>query len=219
MKRIIVVCEGPTEQEFSNKILSPFFSPLGISLSAPLIKRSNGGIVPWSHLKNQIELHLKSERGAYVTTFIDYYGIYDHHKFPRWEETKQESDVSARVRAIEQGMYDSIDESLRSRFIPYIQLHEFEGLLFSDGNAFERVIPSNDLIGKDELKKTLDKFDNPEMINSSRLTSPSHRIERIIRGYNKVVYGNYLAESIGLSMIRKRCPRFNDWIERLANVQ
>ena len=50
-------------------------------------------------------------------------------------------------------------------------------------------------------------------------TSPSHRLERIVRGYDKVVYGNYLAESIGLSKIRERCPRFNQWIESLVSVQ
>lgn len=36
---------------------------------------------------------------------------------------------------------------------------------------------------------------------------------------DKVVYGNYLAESIGLSKIRERCPRFNLWIESLAGVR
>jgi hypothetical protein len=69
------------------------------------------------------------------------------------------------------------------------------------------------------LKQTAATFDNPELINNSPETSPSHRLERIVRGYDKVVYGNYLAESIGLSKIRERCPRFNQWIESLANVR
>ena len=71
----------------------------------------------------------------------------------------------------------------------------------------------------EELKQTAATFDNPEVINNSRETSPSHRLERIVRGYDKVVYGNYLAESIGLNKIRERCPRFNHWIESLAGVQ
>ena len=120
---------------------------------------------------------------------------------------------------LEQGMKDDVEEELRSRFIPYIQLHEFEGLLFSNVDVFESVIPKGDLIGLEELKQTAATYDNPELINNSPETSPSHRLARIVKGYDKVVYGNYLAESIGLNKIRERCPRFNYWIESLVNVR
>lgn len=219
MKRIIVICEGQTEQEFCNTILTPYFSPMDIFLSAPLIKRSHGGIVPWPHLLSQIDIHLRSERDAYVTTLIDYYGITEDHKFPCWTESMREPHATERVKMVEHGMLQDVREELRYRFLPYIQLHEFEGLLFSSGDVFEKVIPKEDLVGKEELAATLAKFENPEMINTSKETSPSHRLERIIRGYDKVVYGNYLAESIGLNRIRERCPRFNEWIERLRTIK
>lgn len=219
MKRIIIICEGPTEREFCNTILAPYFAPQGIYLNAPLIKHSHGGIVPWPLLHRQIDIHLRAERKAHVTTMIDYYGITDGHLFPKWEEGHGIPDVNDRVSFIEQGMKESVDDELRSRFIPYIQLHEFEGLLFSNIDVFERVIPKEDLVGIEELRQTAAAFDNPEMINNSRETSPSHRLERIVKGYEKVVYGNYLAESIGLNKIRERCPRFNNWIESLANVR
>lgn len=219
MKRIIIICEGPTEREFCNTILAPYFAPLGIYLNAPLIKHSHGGIVPWSLLHRQISIHLCAERNAHVTTLIDYYGITKSHGFPNWEESQGIPDANERVALIEQGMMESLDNKSCSRFIPYIQLHEFEGLLFSNIDAFERVIPKEDLVGIEELRQTAAIFDNPEMINNSRETSPSHRLERIVRGYEKVVYGNYLAESIGLNKIRERCPRFNHWIESLMNVR
>lgn len=218
MKRIIVICEGPTEKEFCNTILTPYFSPLGIYLNAPLIKRSHGGIVPWPSLQQQISIHLRTERNAYVTTMIDYYGITSKHNFPLWEESIKEPDVYKRIDLLERGMKEGLDEGLRSRFIPYIQLHEFEGLLFSNVDVYDRVIPQGDLIGKEELLQTAAAFDNPELINNSPETSPSHRLERIVKGYDKVVYGNYLAESIGLNKMRERCPRFNDWIDTLTNV-
>lgn len=219
MKRIIIICEGPTEREFCNTILAPYFAPLGIYLNAPLIKHSHGGIVPWSLLQRQINIHLCSERNAHVTTLIDYYGITKGHGFPNWVETQGISDANKRVALLEQGMMDGFDDKLCSRFIPYIQLHEFEGLLFSNIDVFERVIPKEDLVGIEELRQTVETFDNPEMINNSRETSPSHRLERIVRGYEKVVYGNYLAEAIGLNRIRERCPRFNHWIESLMKVR
>lgn len=219
MKRIVVICEGPTEKEFCNTILSPYFAPQGIYLNAPLIKHSHGGIVPWPLLQRQISIHLRAERNAYVTTMIDYYGITSKYNFPRWEEAQQEPDVYERMVILEQGMKEGVEDELRSRFIPYIQLHEFEGMLFSNVDVYERVIPKGDLIGVEELKQTVATFDNPELINNSPETSPSHRLERIVRGYDKVVYGNYLAESIGLNKIRERCPQFNHWIESLASVR
>ncbi len=56
------------------------------------------------------------------------------------------------------------------------------------------------------------------MINNSKATSPAHRLERIIKGYNKVVYGDILSEAIGLNRIREKSPRFNSWITRLENI-
>lgn len=219
MKRIIVICEGPTEREFCNTILNNYFAPQGIYIDAPVIKHSHGGIVAWPSLYSQINIHLRSDRKAYVTTLIDYYGITDKHAFPCWEESKQRPHVSERVPMVEAGMRDTVSDVLRPRFIPYIQLHEFEGLLFSNADVFDKVIPQGDLIGIEELYKTLAEFDNPEMINTSKETSPSHRLERIVKGYDKVVYGNYLAKSIGLAKIRERCPRFNAWIETLQQLK
>jgi hypothetical protein len=82
MSRIIIICEGETEKEFCTKILSPYFSSMGIYIHSPLIKKTMGGIVKWSELKKQILLHLKTDRSAFVTMFIDYYGIYQKKKLP-----------------------------------------------------------------------------------------------------------------------------------------
>ncbi len=219
MKRIIVICEGPTEREFCNTILVPYFLSYDISIQAPLIKHSHGGIVPWNVFLQQINIHLKSERNAYVTTLIDYYGINETHRFPKWKESGAIADINDRTDYLEESMKQCVDESLRHRFLPYIQLHEFESLLFSNVEAFQRVIPREDLVGLEELQQVSERFDNPELINNSKTTSPSHRMHRIIKGYNKIVYGNYLAEDIGLPTIRQRCPRFNRWITTLQQIK
>ena len=112
-------------------------------------------------------------------------------------------------------MKESIDNSIRYRFIPYVQLHEFEGLLFSDIKVFYEQIPQKELVGTEELKETFAQYDNPEMINDNKETSPSYRLKRIILGYNKVVYGNILAEAIGLEKIREKNPRFDNWLSSL----
>ena len=86
MKRVIVICEGETEKEFCIKLLTPHFVSKNIFIQSPLIKKTMGGIVKWSELKKQILLHLKNDQTAFVTTLIDYYGVYKKHQFPHWEE-------------------------------------------------------------------------------------------------------------------------------------
>jgi len=34
------------------------------------------------------------------------------------------------------------------------------------------------------------EYNNPEMINNSKENSPGHRLERIIKGYDKIVRNN-----------------------------
>ncbi len=218
MKRLIIICEGPTEQEFCNNILSPFFITKNVYIQAPLIKKSKGGIVKWNGLKKEITLHLKYDSTAYVTTFFDYYGITDKFNFPNWKIAINESDKNNSVNILEKGMKSDIDSKFKFRFIPYIQLHEFEGLLFNNIETFYQQIPKNELIGIEELKSIFENYSNPELINDNKETSPSQRLSRIIKGYNKVIYGNILAESIGLAKIRNKCPRFDGWISQLEKL-
>jgi hypothetical protein len=115
-------------------------------------------------------------------------------------------------------MLNDIAPKLQRRFIPYLQLHEFEGLLFNDIDVIYSQIPAAEIVGEEELVKTFADYANPEMINNSKHTSPSHRLTRIIRGYNKVVYGDILAEAIGLTRIRAKSPRFNSWLETIEKL-
>ncbi|MBN2663230.1 MAG: DUF4276 family protein [Bacteroidales bacterium] len=218
MKRIIFICEGPTEQTFCKNNLQNVFLQKNIYIQTPLIKHSKGGIVRWQILKQQIETHLKSDKSAFVTTFIDYYGVYSKYNFPNWENSEKIQDKNSRMEMIEKGMAENISEELRYRFIPYLQLHEFEGLLFNDINIFYNQIPTNDIVNKEELERTFADYSNPEMINNNKKTSPSHRLSRIIKGYNKIVYGDILAEAIGIENIRAKSPRFNNWIRKLENI-
>ncbi|MEP7168261.1 MAG: DUF4276 family protein [Bacteroidota bacterium] len=218
MKRIIIVCEGDTEKEFCTKILSPYFASKDIYIQSPLIKKSMGGIVKWSELRKQILLHLKNDKTAFVTTLIDYYGLYKKYQFPGWDESLKLNDKNARMDFLEKSMAENIEDDFRNRYLPYIQLHEFEGLLFNDINIFYEQFEKSELVGIEELKRTFNDFDNPEMINDNKQTSPSHRLERIVKGYNKIVYGNYLAEAIGLEKIRNKSNRFNSWLEKIENL-
>lgn len=217
MKRVVIICEGETEREFCKNLLAPFFAAKNIHIQSPLIKRSMGGIVRWGILKKEIETYL-TETGVYVTMFIDYYGLYSKYAFPNWDDAEIIVNKVDRMISLEESMKADIKDEVRNRFLPYLQLHEFEGLLFNDIQVFYEQVPSNELIGEPELVKTFQDYDNPEMINNNRDTSPSHRLERIIEGYNKVLYGHYFAEAIGLENIRRKSPRFNEWLGKIEAI-
>lgn len=216
MKRVIIICEGETEREFCKNVLAPHLIHHSIFIQAPLIKRSMGGIVKWSILKKEIETHLQ-EPNVIVTTLIDYYGIYKKYNFPKWAEGEKIVNKNDRMDFLETAMGEDIADSVRHRYIPYFQVHEFEGLLFNDIQHFYDQVPKSELVGIAELKKTFADYDNPEMINNNRETSPSHRLKRIVKGYNKPLYGHYFAEAIGIDQIRAKSPRFNQWVEKIIN--
>ena len=119
---------------------------------------------------------------------------------------------------LERAMFDEIEEQYQYRFIPYIQLHEFECLLFCDKQVFDDYFEEKDFADYHCLEKTLSEFANPEDINDGRMTAPSKRLATIITGYQKTVYGPLLAGEIGLAKIRARCPRVNRWIGHLSRI-
>lgn len=217
MKRIIIINEGPTEQEFCKDVLYPYFSAKDIYIETPTIKSSHGGIVAWKTLKKQIEMHLKQDETAYVTTFFDYYGVKDSYNYPGWQEAKSITDKRERISFLEEAMRNDLPAELRNRFIPYIQLHEFEGLLFCKMDVFtSNFEPAEAKLS--EIEGIINAFPNPEDINNGSATAPSKRLERLIPGYSKIVYGACLASDTGLDTIRQKCLRFNAWIEQLETI-
>ncbi len=218
MKRLIIICEGQTEQEFCNDVLRPYFLSKNIQIDFPKIKETGGGIVAWKVLKNQIEMHLKQEQSATVTTLIDFYGLKENHHYPSWVASKNVANKAERMLALEKAMLNDIETSLQWRFIPYIQLHEFEGLLFSDIDVFKVNFEENEFANFSYLLQTIQQHPNPETINDGKETAPSKRLEKIFKSYNKVNLGSLIAQEIGISKIREKCPRFNHWITQLASV-
>ncbi len=99
------------------------------------------------------------------------------------------------------------------RFLPYLQLHEYEGLLFSDPAAFARGIYQPDLAAS--LQKVRDGFPTPEDIDDGPETAPSKRVLKLYPPYRKPLYGTLAALEVGISTMRRECPHFRDWIERL----
>jgi hypothetical protein len=101
---------------------------------------------------------------------------------------------------------------INRRFVPYIQLHEFEGLLFSDAKGFLTIpdLPDKNL---NILQDIILKHPNPELLNDGADTAPSKRLKKLIPSYRKPLYGTIIAEEIGMETILAKCPRFANWVK------
>lgn len=210
MKTVIIICEGETEEEFCKTLLSQYLQ--GVCRIEVRLLRGNCN---WERIKNFAEKALKQQKTAVVTTFFDYYGVKTKN-FPNWTKSLNfnKANVRDRIDLLEVGMLEAIDNNLSYRFIPYIQMHEFESFLFNNIEVFDDNFNQNEF-NRTELLTLLNDFPDPEMINQGTETSPSHRLIKILPSYNKIVYGNILAEMIGIGNICQKNKHFNDWIERL----
>ena len=215
MKRIYIVVEGQTEQEFVRSVLAPFFLKNGILSVTPILIRTSktgrGGHVNAQHLMRTITVLLSSMKAdIVVSTFVDFFRIPTN--MPEYEACTSLGSDALIADALETALSKEIDDI---RFVPYIQLHEFEALLFSNNKGFEEYF-SDEQAGK--TAAVIDEFVNPEDINSSPETAPSKRILSIDRGYDKVLQGNLIAMDVGIDDMLAKCPRFSSWVCRLLEL-
>ena len=123
---------------------------------------------------------------------------------------------------VEQAIRNGIAVSLgsdagRIRFIPYVQMHEFEALLFADPELLGDVV-SRDTTARRvtrQIEQIADAFGTPEEIDDDPTTAPSKRIRTLAPHYQKVTDGNIAARRIGLHKMRLECPHFAGWLQRL----
>jgi hypothetical protein len=162
------------------------------------------------------------DRGSIATTMVDYYGL-PKKGGGAWpgradaaplKPTDKAPYVEAAITAdLIAAMGEPFDSN---RFVPFVVMHEFEGLLFSDCVALSRAINRPDL--EPHFRGIRNQFATPEEINDSELTAPSKRIEALVPTYEKPLYGVLSVLEIGLSRIRAECPHFAGWLERLESL-
>ena len=222
MPRLLVHVEGETEETFVNEVLAPHLRGRGYTqVSARMLgnarqRHLRGGIKGWDSAHTDIVTHLKEDPSCLVTTMVDYYALpqVGTRAWPGRAAAgqlpfgqKAASIQAAMLAAISGEMGDTFD---RKRFIPYVVMHEFEGLLFSDCARFARGIGRPDLVT--EFQAIRDHFHSPEAINDSPLTAPSKRVEALVPRYSKPLLGTLAAIEIGFENIRDQCPNFRNWV-------
>lgn len=221
MKRLIFIVEGETELEFVNRLLIPYLTVSGLTTSmyGIIITMSGGGhgYNNIEHFINTIRPVLSMSDEPIITTLIDHYGINSERKLPGYNECIQESNVEARIKKMEKMLNEAV-QSIKSYrfFIPYIQRHEFETLLFADP---EKGFDLEDELIKQDIITLCNSFSSVEDINCTPEGAPSKRLIAIYKqhykAYEKVTDAVDIAELTTIDKILEKCPRFKNWVDTL----
>jgi hypothetical protein len=219
--RLHAVVEGQTEETFVNQVLAPelgarqvFVDAHCVTTGRKKIPPDRGGIRNYKQLRDDLVFWMRQEKGPEVrfTTMVDLYRLLTD--FPGYQDCRQKIDPHARAECMEDRLQEDIQDN---RLVPYIQLHEFEALLFSDVHRFEIAFP-NRPAEINKLKAIRDDFPSPEHIDDQPDQSPSKRILNVIPEYVKTVSGILIVQHIGLPVLRKECAHFRRWLDRLEQL-
>lgn len=218
-KEVMIIVEGKTEQLFIENILAPYCAPQGIYLKATQItkKGQKGGDVRFSRAKTDIRNHLRQRADTIVSIFVDYYGI---KEWPGLDSIPGNANPEQIAEHLNTEAKQAIcaefpDTNPDVRFIPFLAVHEFEALLFSD----TEVLATELGIEKSTIDRVVSECGSPEKINNSPETAPSKRLEHWSNGhYGKTSTGIAIAEKVGILKMREQCPLFDAWLKTLEHV-
>lgn len=217
MIRLHVICEGQTEEMFVNQVLYETFLAKDIYLLPTLIGKPGhkGGNFRFERLFPDVRERLLSDPASYCTTFFDFYGLPDD--FPGKEDAKKVVSIEDKANCLTEALTGQLKKELGDaplqRFIPYVQMYEFEALLFSSPTELAEGINQKNLATS--FQDIRGAFPSPEHINDSPTTAPSKRIKRLFPEYEKPIYGSLAALEMGLNTIREECPLFNGWLQMI----
>lgn len=219
MNKVLALVEGPTEFNFVRDVVAPDLAARNIRLiprlvmtsSTPSGRHRKGGAVPYARIRQQLLALCGDSSAVLVTTLFDLYAM------PR--DTPGLSDPPAgppgeRALHVERAIHRDVG---RANLRVYLQLHEFEALLFADIAKLVQAIPGTAAVPG--LLRVRQGFPSPEHINDHATTCPSQRLLDAEPSYRKPLHGPITASAIGLPKLRAECPHFRDWLSDLENLR
>ena len=217
---IVALVEGSTERIFLAELLVPYLAERGVYLTPIVISKpgQKGGDVRFARVRNDIGLHLKQRPDAYLTLFLDYYGI--RSDWPGLAEAKAQSRPGDKADKINRATRQEVEKLFGEygvywRFIPYISMHEFEALLYSNPQTLAAQLG----VHQTEIEAILAECGEPEAIDDSPLTAPSKRLALLSDRFKKTSTGIAIAKAIGLTAMRQQCPLFDGWLTTVENLK
>jgi len=222
--RLNITAEGQTELEYAKRAIADHLVHFQVTVDSRCVMTSKsrhkmyrGGLLDYAKAKKDLQNWMREDQSPEVrfTTMFDLYALPDD--FPGFAASMTISDPYQRVKFLENALSEDINDL---RFIPYLQLHEFEALLFTKIELLMDAYPwaEKEVAG---LKALLAQYgENPELINTGRTTAPSKKIIAQIPEYdgNKVSVGAPLVELIGIPALKKTCIHFGEWMTKLEEL-
>jgi len=210
MKRLVFIVEGDTEIILVNNHIIPYLISRGFNnaMNVQTIvtnrkQHKKGGVVSFGKFEHEVNLTF-SLGNVIVTSFIDFFRL--PGDFPGYTSN------SGQIAEIEKSVWEHFQRN--PDFIPYIQRHELEALMFSSREGFELVIDDGRKL--QQIDQILDQYANPEDINNSPETAPSKRLARIF-GYDKVDDGELIFGMMTIESILEKCRRFAEWVKMIES--
>jgi hypothetical protein len=219
---VVIIVEGPTEQNFVKILLKPYMLDRGVNLTPIILDKpgEKGGEVYFARAKNDIEMHLKQRSNTFVTLMVDFYGIkadwpgYNDARKSSWHTHTQRAKImNDTTLAAVVSLFPALKP--QERFIPYISMHEIEALYFSDPAALATQLGVKQKL----VDAILHECGEPESVNNSNTTAPSKRLEKLSDKFKKTATGIAIAKEIGIAKMRDKCPLFNEWLDTLENLK
>lgn len=220
-RRVFIFVEGQTEETFVNSVLGPHLAMFNIYCTPVVAKTKinkkgvnfKGGITSYNKIRSQILKLLRDSSVSLVTTMIDFYGFPTDTPF---ENNLSGKSALERAEALESLFLKDIGHQ---KFLPYLQLHEFEALIFvSPEITANKLNPDGNRSTYHQLQDISSKYNSPEEINDNPATIPSRRLLEIFPNYNKVRHGSLVTNALGIGRIREMCPHFHQWLSNLERL-
>jgi hypothetical protein len=221
-----ILCEGQTEELFAKQVLKDYLKDFGIVVKTTILitnkkKNIRGGMLNYQQAKNDLDLLIKqhakkTHETHYFTTMFDFYAL--PNDFPGYEDAHKSANCYLTINKIEENFSNDVNHH---KFIPYIQLHEFEALVFC---GLDNLLEDYPDMGKqiNNLKKILTCYnDNSELIDNNPSTAPSKRIIKefeLKHHYDKVKSGTFVTDKVGILALKDKCRHFKDWIDKLEHL-
>jgi len=214
--KIHILVEGPSEETFVIEVLRPHLQKHGVEPNPVLVttKRTRGGptfkggVSSYQKIKYDLHLLLRDTSAKLVTTMLDFYRL--PRDFPG-RRTLPRGSCYKRVDYLEAKFQADIGHR---KFLPYLQLHEFEAMVFAGPEHIARAFPERNAL--QDLRQIMDRVKSPEEINDKM--PPSKRLRKLVPEYEKPLHGPLIILEIGLDRIRGECPHFDNWLTKLESL-
>lgn len=219
MSKVLILVEGQTEETFVRDVLERHLRSFSVSIIPKLLvtKRTKsglqfkGGVVSYEQVKSDLRRLLADSSATIVTTMLDYYALPDD--FPGYGTRPGGSDPYVKVQHLEKCFADDVNNP---RFLPYLALHEYEALVFTDPTCCDWIFEDATVISR--LKAIRAAYTTPEHINDGPATAPSKRIIKEFPTYEKPLHGPLATSAIGLDALRAACLHFSRWLEAMEGA-